>query len=1164
MAAEALEPESGDAVLEIGGLRIQPGDRVGPYVYRRVIGKGGMAHVVLASDPDGRPVALKVLKSNRVGTGLTRFKREFRALARLRHPNVIRVDAYGDLYGHPYIAMEYVEGHDLHAAIHAFRTVPAEDRWRRCEEILVDLCRALAYIHRRGLVHRDLKPSNVLIDPSRRCKLTDFGIVKDLDPNTDTAVSTTLVGTWAYASPEQITGQPVDHRSDLYSLGVILFAMLTGRRPFVAKDLSGYLELHRTHQAPAPRDVDPSVPAHLDEICRRLLRKQPRERYRSAQEILYRLEQLEPDGESSEIAAWEPPLVGRAQEEELLRARVGALTRGEGGLVLIEGPEGLGKSRLLDVAASQARLMGLPVIRERVAQRDSLLGPLLRLATSLGRDLGTRAPVELATSVNAFSREEGPGVGNAREKLTDALVAAFVAVLEDGPHVLRVDDLHNASGPTLDGLVTVVRRVVVEQQLPLLVVAAVQSDRMSSRMAAVREGAGLGISPERVPVGPLSRAAVEELVTRIVGPGRPSVALADRLFRETEGNPLFLALFLQNLMLHGMLARAAGGWRLSADVEEIQSGHFDVPPGVRQVIKARLAPLTDELRPLVEALAVQGREMELDALLDVLDLDEDAAAERLEALEDMGVVEQRRAGQQVFVDFAHSKFADVTYRDLEPDRRADLHRRSAAAMEVRYVNQPSAAEVVGEHYRRAGEAGKAYQYFVTAARRLADRGLPNEAWELCARAEKVEDAARVEMGPMEFTGVRHQLLTVRADVHFVRSEWAEARETLEDAIALGGTVVEEPAAIRAHIHLARVLRMIGDYARAEEEVDAHLARARALHDREAVAEGLLVLAGVCWSRGQLDACEARAQEGLVLATGAALSGARAQLLLALTAVQAARGQLASAASGLSEAQLLFKDLRMKPARALALSNLAEVLLGQGDPAAAWQHASEALLEAQAAGHRLGECAARTVRGQTALSCGMFELAAEEFEASLALAKAMGVVSETAPAACHLGRLAIESGDAEDALEHLDVALLGLRESDPERYGPEVAALRAEALARTDNAGGARGAIAEAEAALPTLPLFRRAQVTLDLARARAVLGERNAAVPLARAAMHLASMRGFRLLTLDALSLAASLSDDVAERVRLEGELQDWIGELVASVPPTWQVAFRRRFEADG
>ena len=110
---------SDGGVLEMGGVVIEPGQRIGPYVYERVIGKGGMAHVVLGRGPDGREVALKILKASRFKTGLTRFRREFRALSRIHHPNVIRVEAYGDIFNHPYIAMEYVEGRDLHQTISA-------------------------------------------------------------------------------------------------------------------------------------------------------------------------------------------------------------------------------------------------------------------------------------------------------------------------------------------------------------------------------------------------------------------------------------------------------------------------------------------------------------------------------------------------------------------------------------------------------------------------------------------------------------------------------------------------------------------------------------------------------------------------------------------------------------------------------------------------------------------------------------------------------------------------------------------------------------------------------------------------------------------------------------------------------------------------------------
>ena len=126
--------------LKMGGLELKPGAVIDGFVYMREIGSGGMARVLLARNPAGELVALKVLRQSRFRTGLVRFRREFRALSRINHPNVIRVHCYGDVHGHPYIAMEYVDGPDLHSLIRSFRAWEPQKRWRRCEEILVWTC----------------------------------------------------------------------------------------------------------------------------------------------------------------------------------------------------------------------------------------------------------------------------------------------------------------------------------------------------------------------------------------------------------------------------------------------------------------------------------------------------------------------------------------------------------------------------------------------------------------------------------------------------------------------------------------------------------------------------------------------------------------------------------------------------------------------------------------------------------------------------------------------------------------------------------------------------------------------------------------------------------------------------------------------------------------
>ena len=142
--------------IEIGGIPLHSGSHIGPYRYERPVGKGGMANVLLATDPNNRKFAIKVLKPSRFRTGKRRFLKECRILARMRHPNVINLDSYGDIFGHPYIAMEYIEGTDLHKVIRSLRDRSLSQRWSTTRRVLTDLCKGLAYIHSHGIVHRDL------------------------------------------------------------------------------------------------------------------------------------------------------------------------------------------------------------------------------------------------------------------------------------------------------------------------------------------------------------------------------------------------------------------------------------------------------------------------------------------------------------------------------------------------------------------------------------------------------------------------------------------------------------------------------------------------------------------------------------------------------------------------------------------------------------------------------------------------------------------------------------------------------------------------------------------------------------------------------------------------------------------------------------------------
>jgi predicted Ser/Thr protein kinase len=263
------------------------GKTIGPYRVIEQVGVGGMATVYKAYQPSmDRYVAIKILPHylSQDPEFVKRFQREARAIARLEHAHILPVHDYGEYEGIAYIVMRYVEAGTLKDRM-AQGQLPLDEIDRLIEQI----GGALDYAHRLGVIHRDIKPGNVLLDTQGDTYLSDFGLARMMEATQQLTASGVGVGTPAYMSPEQGQGVKVDHRSDIYSLGVILYEMVTGRVPYEAETPMAVVIKHITDPLPLPRTVKPDVPEPIERVILRALAKDPAHRYQTAGEFVQAL-----------------------------------------------------------------------------------------------------------------------------------------------------------------------------------------------------------------------------------------------------------------------------------------------------------------------------------------------------------------------------------------------------------------------------------------------------------------------------------------------------------------------------------------------------------------------------------------------------------------------------------------------------------------------------------------------------------------------------------------------------------------------------------------------------------------------------------------------------------------------------------------------------------
>ncbi len=369
-AAPATPSQPASLTPDVPAVALPASFAAGRYAVRRFLGEGGRKRVYLAHDEKlKRDVAVAVIKTDGLDAqGLSRVQREAQAMAKLGdHANIVTIHDVGDeaagggAPGAPYIVSQYMSG----GAVDTLEMpLPIE----RTLEIAIGVCRGLSHAHKHGVVHRDLKPGNVWLAADGTAEIGDFGLAVAFEQSRLT-MHGMLVGTVAYMPPEQALGSEVTPRADLYSLGCMLYEMITGRPPFVSDYPTAVISQHINTPPVAPSWLADACPQDLEEVVLRLLAKDPEERPASAEEVLAMLERVDPAGKSASHSDSNVldrlalgVFVGRESELERLRKAFDNAVSGHGGLVMLVGEPGIGKTRTTQELETYAKMRGATVL----------------------------------------------------------------------------------------------------------------------------------------------------------------------------------------------------------------------------------------------------------------------------------------------------------------------------------------------------------------------------------------------------------------------------------------------------------------------------------------------------------------------------------------------------------------------------------------------------------------------------------------------------------------------------------------------------------------------------------------------------------------------------------------------------------------------------------
>ena len=792
------------------------------FLNKELIGTGSFGKVYKIDYQNGKIAALKKINKQFHKFRL-QFKSAFEVASKIKDPNLLQVYSWLSDDEVSWI-MEFVTGQSI-------SEMKYNDQvgFDPILKAIIQVCNGLISLHSKNIIHRDIKPSNILLDKNHLVKITDFDFMKIRNLESQ---FTEFIGTPAYSSPESfITSYELDIRSDLYSLGVVLYELLTGKLPFSGKNSKEIGDKHRLKPLLLPSKLNPKIPAGIERIVVELLEKNPKDRYQHAHAVakdLYKQLKNKKNVLVKDDIPYllQPRFVNREKSFGILSSLLDEIQSKQSKIVLILGESGIGKSKLIQHFYQYMQLTDTEYYYSICKTLEYAFEPLASIIQDLMANKPDTQKIRYfgkfgwdLVNVGLLPEQDWMQTIKKPPELSgkDAEIRLFGAITDlikqvtHKPTVICLDDLQWANAVVLRWLVYAERNL---RDFPVLIIGLHRTEQLAEDSEIFKVE-----NLTQIPIKNLKQKDIKAMIKSMLGVKRASNELQEfikKIISHSHGNPLFIREILYFLQDKGEITIKNNKWLVTADLNL-----SELPSDVVKVIQERLKVLNISSRITLQTAAIIGKRFSFEMLQDISGRDETELISDLNNCREAALIEEKGSNYS----FIHDKVREVLDTELKenyPSTWSELHLKTGEYLEKKFSsNYESVLDDIADHFYYAENSEKSIKYNELAGNRAKKNYLNNNALTFFEHAIfnieiQLRDINKKQPQYKELVNKHINILHKKGDILKLMGSWQDAMRIYENTLELSTKLGDKKNVIDALNQIGWQFSLVGKYEKATE------------------------------------------------------------------------------------------------------------------------------------------------------------------------------------------------------------------------------------------------------------------------------------------------------------------------------------------------------------